>query len=75
MLVFAKTMLDSHRVYLASLETVIGLQRALSVSTKTYFQELARGALTTLTSLCLRTCRGLVLPLERSVQISFGQSE
>jgi len=66
MLVSAETVLDSHRVCLASPETVIGLQRALSVSTETYFQELTRGALATLTSLCLRICMGLLLPPERS---------
>jgi len=66
MLVSADTVLDSHRVYLASLETVIALQRVLSVSIETYLQELARGALATLTYLCLRTRRGLFLPPERS---------
>jgi len=66
MLVSAETVLDSHRVYLVSPETVTGLQRALFVSTETYFQELARGALATLTSLCLCTCKGLVPLPERS---------
>ena len=66
MLVSAETVLDSHRVCLASPETVIGLQKVLFVSTETYFEEVARGALAKLTSLCLRTCRELVLPLERS---------
>ena len=63
-LVSAKTVLDSHRICLALPETIIGLQSALFVSTETCFQELAKGALATLTS--LRKCRELVLPSERS---------
>ena len=55
MLVSAETVLDSHRICVASPETEIGLQRALFVSTETCFQEVARGALAMLTSLCLRT--------------------
>jgi len=66
MLVSAKIVLDSHRVCLGSPQTIIGLQRVLFVSTETYFQEVVRAALATLTSLYLRTCKGLVLPPERS---------
>ena len=66
MSVSAETMLDSHRVCLVSPETVKGLQGALFVSTETCFQEVARGTLATLTFLCLRTCKGFVLPSERS---------
>jgi len=47
-------------------ETIICLQRALSVSTETCFEELARGALATATSLCLRICKGLLLPPGRT---------
>jgi len=56
-LVSVETMIGSRRACLASRKAMIGLQRTSVVSTETYFQEVARGALATLTFLCLRTCR------------------
>ena len=65
-LVSVETIIGSRRACLSSCEVVLGSQRTSVVSTETFFQEVARGALTTLTFLCLRTCRELVVPLERS---------
>jgi len=54
--------LGSHEACLISREAVIGSQRTSVVSTETCTQEVAKGALPTLTFLRLRTCRGFVLP-------------
>ena len=74
-LVFVETVIGSRRARLASHGAVIGLQRTSVVSTETFFQEAARGALATLTFMCLRTRGGLVLPAERSCSNFLGQSE
>jgi len=60
--------IGSRRACLASREAVIGSQRTfvVSVSIEPCFQGVAIGALATLTFLCLRTRRGLMLPPERS---------
>ena len=74
-LVFAETVIGSRRACLASHEAVIGSQGTFLVSTETYFQEVAIGALAILTFLCLRTCGGLMLPQREVVQTSLTQSE
>jgi len=74
-LVSVETELGLHRAYLASHEAAIGSQGTFVVSTETCFQEVAIGALATLTFLCLRTCKDVCYPQREVVQTSLGQSE
>ena len=65
-LVPVRTVIDSRRAYLASHEVVLGSQGILI--------EVAKRTLATLTFLCLRTCRRLLLPQKEVVLTSPGQS-
>jgi len=65
-LVSVGTVIGSRRVCLVSHEAKLGSWRTSVVSSETYFLDVAKGTLATLTFLCLHICRGFLLPPVRS---------
>ena len=71
-LVPVETLIGSCRACLALRETVIGSEGTSVVSTETCFQEVARGALATLTSCAYAHVGDLCYPQREVIQTSLG---